>query len=72
MAPAISHELSLLTSVCRFAWTSFRHVYWLVPVIASVFFGAGLYIIVLGILCYVVDVSFDPTRQTRAGLQDAY
>ena len=28
---------------------------WIVPIIASAFFGAGIYIIILGILNYVVD-----------------
>lgn len=28
---------------------------WIVPIIASVFFGAGIYIVILGILNYVVD-----------------
>ena len=28
---------------------------WIVPIVASAFFGAGIYIIILGILNYVVD-----------------
>lgn len=42
-------------SRCRFAWTSYSSVPWIVPIIASSLFGAGQYIVVLGILNYVVD-----------------
>lgn len=41
--------------ILRFAWTSFPSVHWIVPIIASAFFGAGIYIIILAILNYVVD-----------------
>ncbi|KAK7703155.1 hypothetical protein SLS57_011038 [Botryosphaeria dothidea] len=42
-------------SLFWFAWTSFPSVHWIVPIIASAFFGAGIYIIILAILNYVVD-----------------
>lgn len=42
-------------SLFWFAWTSFRNVHWIVPIIASTFFGAGIYIIILAVLNYVVD-----------------
>lgn len=38
-----------------FAWTSYPSVHWIVPIIASALFGAGIYIIILGVLNYVVD-----------------
>ncbi|KUI71669.1 hypothetical protein VM1G_07090 [Cytospora mali] len=42
-------------SLFWFAWTSFSTVHWIVPIIASAFFGAGIYIIILAVLNYVVD-----------------
>lgn len=42
-------------SLFWFAWTSFSSVHWVVPIIASTFFGAGIYIIILAVLNYVVD-----------------
>lgn len=42
-------------SLFWFAWTSFPSVHWIVPIIASTFFGAGIYIIILAVLNYVVD-----------------
>lgn len=48
-------ENDILTSFSRFAWTSFPSVHWIVPIIASGFFGLGIYIVILSILNYVVD-----------------
>ncbi|KAL3456047.1 major facilitator superfamily domain-containing protein [Aspergillus heterothallicus] len=42
-------------SLFWFGWTSYSSVHWIVPIIASAFFGAGLYIVILSILNYVVD-----------------
>lgn len=42
-------------SLFWFAWTSYRSIHWIVPIIASSFFGAGIYIVILGVLNYVVD-----------------
>lgn len=42
-------------SLFWFAWTSFPSVHWAVPVVASAFFGAGIYVIILAVLNYVVD-----------------
>ncbi|KAK7749686.1 hypothetical protein SLS53_000265 [Cytospora paraplurivora] len=42
-------------SLFWFAWTSYASVHWIVPIIASAFFGAGIYIIILAVLNYVVD-----------------
>jgi hypothetical protein len=47
--------LLLPISLFWFGWTSYRSVYWIVPIIASSFFGAGIYIVILSILNYVVD-----------------
>lgn len=45
----------LPVSLFWFAWTSYPSVHWIVPIVASAFFGAGIYIIILAILNYVVD-----------------
>ncbi|KAI7487631.1 MFS general substrate transporter [Hortaea werneckii] len=42
-------------SLFWFAWTSFPSVPWIVPIIASSLFGAGIYVVILGVLNYVVD-----------------
>lgn len=42
-------------SLFWFAWTSYKSVHWIVPIIASGFFGLGIYIVILAILNYVVD-----------------
>lgn len=42
-------------SLFWFAWTSYPSVPWIVPIIASGFFGLGIYIVILAILNYVVD-----------------
>lgn len=42
-------------SLFWFAWTSYRSVHWIVPIIASAFFGLGIYTVILSILNYVVD-----------------
>ncbi|OJJ42318.1 hypothetical protein ASPZODRAFT_125656 [Penicilliopsis zonata CBS 506.65] len=42
-------------SLFWFGWTSYSSVHWIVPIIASAFFGAGIYIVILSILNYVVD-----------------
>lgn len=47
--------LLLPISLFWFGWTSYRSVHWIVPIIASSFFGAGIYIVILSILKYVVD-----------------
>lgn len=38
-----------------FAWTSYSDIPWIVPIIASGLFGLGIYIVILGILNYIVD-----------------
>jgi hypothetical protein len=38
-----------------FIRTSLKFVHWIVPIIASAFFGAGIYIVILSVLNYIVD-----------------
>lgn len=42
-------------SLFWFAWTSYASVHWIVPIIASTLFGAGLFIVILSILSYLID-----------------
>ncbi|KAF2161461.1 hypothetical protein M409DRAFT_69801 [Zasmidium cellare ATCC 36951] len=42
-------------SLFWFAWTSFKSVPWIVPIIASAFWGAGIFIVTLAMLNYLVD-----------------
>lgn len=42
-------------SLFWFGWTSYSWIHWIVPIIGSAFFGAGIYIVILSILNYVVD-----------------
>lgn len=53
MARAVA--LFIPTSLFWFAWTGYSSVHWIVPIIASSMFGAGIYIIILSIFDYVVD-----------------
>jgi len=38
-----------------FGWTNYSTIHWIIPVIASIFFGTGVYIITPSFLNYVVD-----------------
>lgn len=55
MFSAMGGAFLLPISLFWFGWTSYPSVHWIVPIIASAFFGAGIYIVILGILNYVVD-----------------
>ncbi|KAF2140952.1 uncharacterized protein K452DRAFT_229687 [Aplosporella prunicola CBS 121167] len=55
-------------SLFWFAWTSYPSVHWIVPIIASSFFGAGIYIIILAILNYVVDAYQTYSASALAGV----
>lgn len=47
--------LFIPVSLFWFGWTSYPSIHWIVPIIGSAFFGAGIYIVILSILNYVVD-----------------
>ncbi|KAK8055671.1 hypothetical protein PG993_000898 [Apiospora rasikravindrae] len=55
-------------SLFWFAWTSFPSVHWVVPVLASALFGAGIYIIILSVLNYVVDAYQTYSASALAGV----
>jgi hypothetical protein len=52
----------------RFAWTSYSSVHWIVPIIGSSLFGAGIYIVILGVLQYVVDSYSSYSASALAGV----
>lgn len=58
----------LPASLFWFAWTSFKSVHWIVPIIASSFYGLGIYIVILSFLCYVVDSYQTYSASSLAGV----
>lgn len=62
LPPAIIGSVLLPIGLFWFAWTNGLDVHWIVPIIASGFFGAGLVLVFLSLMNYLVDsVSFPPT-----------
>lgn len=55
-------------SLFWFAWTSYSSIHWIVPIIASAFFGAGIYIVILSVLNYVVDAYQTYSASALAGV----
>lgn len=55
-------------SLFWFAWTSYSSVPWIVPIIASIFFGLGIYIVILSFLSYVVDSYQTYSASSLAGV----
>lgn len=55
-------------SLFWFGWTSYKSVHWVVPIVASSFFGAGIYIVILSILNYVVDAYQSYSASALAGV----
>ncbi|EMC96654.1 hypothetical protein BAUCODRAFT_89803 [Baudoinia panamericana UAMH 10762] len=68
MGQARFGALLLPISLFWFAWTSFTWVHWVVPIIASAFFGAGIYVVILAILNYVVDAYQTYSASALAGV----
>lgn len=61
-------SILLPISLFWFAWTSYPSVHWIVPIIASGFFGLGIYIVILSILNYVVDSYQTYSASALAGI----
>lgn len=55
-------------SLFWFAWTSYPSVPWIVPIIASAFFGIGIYLVILSFLSYVVDSYQTYSASSLAGV----
>ena len=55
LPPAIMGSVLLPIGLFWFAWTNGPEVHWIVPIIASAFFAAGLVSVFLSLLTYMID-----------------
>lgn len=55
LPPAIIGSVLLPIGLFWFAWTSDPSIHWIVPIIGSSFFGAGIVLVFLSILNYLID-----------------
>ncbi|KAL2188677.1 MFS general substrate transporter [Thermothelomyces heterothallicus CBS 203.75] len=55
LPPAIVGSVLLPVGLFWFAWTNGPGVHWVVPIIASAFFAAGLVLVFLSLLSYMID-----------------
>ncbi|KAK8046462.1 hypothetical protein PG996_014526 [Apiospora saccharicola] len=55
LPPAIVGSVLLPIGLFWFAWTNGLDVHWIVPIIGSAFFGAGLVLVFLSLMNYLVD-----------------
>lgn len=55
LPPAIIGSVLLPVGLFWFAWTNGPEVHWVVPIIASAFFAAGLVSVFLSLLTYLID-----------------
>ncbi|KAK0623351.1 major facilitator superfamily domain-containing protein [Immersiella caudata] len=55
LPPAIVGSVLLPVGLFWFAWTNGSYVHWVVPIIASGFFAAGLVLVFLALLTYLID-----------------
>ncbi|KAL2819914.1 major facilitator superfamily domain-containing protein [Aspergillus cavernicola] len=55
LPPAIAGGPLVTIGLFMFAWTIYPHVHWIVPIIGSVFFGAGTVLVYSGIFTFLVD-----------------
>ncbi|KAM0112566.1 hypothetical protein ACP6JB_001687 [Aspergillus fumigatus] len=55
LPPAILGGPLVTIGLFIFAWTIYRHVHWIVPLIGSAFFGAGTILVYSGVFTFLVD-----------------
>ncbi|EEH38102.2 hypothetical protein PAAG_01023 [Paracoccidioides lutzii Pb01] len=55
LPPAIAGAPLVSIGILIFAWTIFRHVHWIVPIIGSAGFGLGTVLVYSGIFTFLVD-----------------
>jgi hypothetical protein len=55
LPPAILGSVLLPVGLFWFAWTNGPEIHWIVPIIASAFFAAGLVSVFLSLLSYMID-----------------
>lgn len=55
-------------SLFWFAWTSYSSIHWIVPALATIFFGLGIFLVILSFLSYVVDSYQTYSASSLAGV----
>lgn len=55
LPPAIAGALLVPIGLFWFAWTTYPHVHWIMPIIGSGIFGAGTLLVFTGIFTFLVD-----------------
>ncbi|KAI1145438.1 MFS general substrate transporter [Nemania diffusa] len=55
LPPAIIGSVLLPVGLFLFAWTNGPEMHWIVPIVGTGFFGAGLILVFLGLINYLVD-----------------
>lgn len=55
LPPAIAGAVLVPIGLFWFGWTTYSSVHWIVPIIGSAFFGAGMFLVFAGIFTFLVD-----------------
>ncbi|PVH81274.1 multidrug resistance protein [Cadophora sp. DSE1049] len=55
LPPAIAGVFCIPVGIFWFGWTTYSSVHWIVPIIGSIFFGLGMFLIFNGIFTFLVD-----------------
>ncbi|UPL01871.1 hypothetical protein LCI18_012805 [Fusarium solani-melongenae] len=55
LPPAIVGAVAIPIGMFWFAWTTYPSIHWVVPIVGSVFFGAGLVLVFASLINYLVD-----------------
>ncbi|KAH8704752.1 major facilitator superfamily domain-containing protein [Talaromyces proteolyticus] len=55
LPPAIGGAPFVTVGIFMFAWTTYPHVHWIVCVVGTAFFGAGVVLVYSGIFTFLVD-----------------
>ncbi|TVY81241.1 Efflux pump atB [Lachnellula suecica] len=55
LPPAIGGSPLITIGLLLFGWTTYSHVHWILPIIGSAIFGAGVVMIYSGIFTFLVD-----------------
>ncbi|EXJ88124.1 hypothetical protein A1O1_05052 [Capronia coronata CBS 617.96] len=59
LPPAMAGAILVPIGLFWFGWTTYASVHWIVPIIATAFFGAGVFLAFTGILTFLVDAYAD-------------
>ncbi|KAI9732784.1 MAG: hypothetical protein M1834_003722 [Cirrosporium novae-zelandiae] len=55
LPPAIAGAICVPIGLLWFGWTTYASVHWIVPIIGSTFFGAGVLLVFSGVFTFLVD-----------------